>query len=302
MKTRTRITIVGLAINMLLPTAAFAYEGSSYTQSTRSPEATSTDSSGRDESRDSSRTDSSGSDRQKADPAKLCTNITDVRKDLTDDSTQKSTKLQENFTERSQKLVQKRTELTQKQAINRTKADDERTRKFAALTAKAKTPEQKLAVENYKTAVLAAIAKHRSDIDAADKVYLDKLIASVTDRQNTLLSFNKLNEFTITLAMSQAKASCAAGIPVKTVRQNLKTALDGAQEKFKEFRKTANKVNPDANTLKAEHKAAIKSANAEFRSSLKAALTTLKSALKGASASPKPSTSASPSPSAVPAL
>lgn len=300
MRARSKCIVIGLAINMLIPTATLAFDGTDTPDSTITPRVTASPSNSKSDRKDSKA--ESKSQRVKADPAKLCENATQVRSNLIDDSAAKGTKLQENFAERSQKLVDKRTELTQKIAINRTKADIQRTQKFAELDAKAKTPEQKLAVENYKTAVLAAIKKHRSDIDSADKVFLDKLIASITDRQKTMLDFNKLDQSAISLAMSQAKASCAAGIPVKTVRQNLKAALSGIQDKFKELRKTANKVNPDGKTLKSEHQAAIKVANEVFRTSLKQALTALKAALKGTNESPDPSKSTSPSPSAVPAL
>lgn len=295
MKIHSKITVVALALNLLIPTATLAEDGQRSTDSTRSPEV---------HSSPTTSPSSSTKVEAKGDVQKFCVNLTSIQTKLGDETSSKSSTLKKDFDDRSTKILSKRIELTAKLATNRTKADAERANKFAELEAKAKSDTQKVAVKAYETSVLAAVAKHRANIDAADKVFLDGVTSSITERQATMLALNKAYQVTVAFAVASAKASCATGVSAKTVRDNLMTTIKTAQAKFTEARKAAEKVHPDLNPLKTAHRAAIKKADQDFRASLKAALTTLKAALAptksesdGTNIKPTDSPASSPSPS-----
>ncbi len=296
MKIHSKIAIVALSLNLLVPTATLARDGVESTSSP-SPEVHSSDST----NTESKNTEKPSSLQERG--QKFCSNGSEVRTKLTAEVEKKSEGLKENFDKRSENLLSKRAELVKKISDNRLKSDVERTNRFAELEAKAKTDAQKAAVKAYEASVLAAIAKHRAAVDAADKIFLDGVIAAVGTRQTDLMTATTAYKAAVAAAIAKAKSSCTAGVDAKTVRQTLAVSLKTAQSNFATARKAADKVHPDLNPLKTAHKAAIKQANADFRASLKTALTALKAALKPAgttdsadpSESPAPSESSSPS-------
>jgi hypothetical protein len=292
MKVHSRVAVVALALNLLVPTATLAQEGAENTnqvQATASPSPT-------------PKVDTRSAEAKAQAAAKFCTNATKIRQNITDESKGKNDSLKANFEERSSKIAAKRIEITAKVSANRLKADQQRTRRFAELEAKATTDEQKAAVKAYEESVLAAIAKHRAAVDAADKIFMDGVMSAVAERQTQLQVASATYTASVAAAVNQAKVSCAAGTKPATVRQTMTTALKNAQDKFRESQKSLSKATPNLNPLKAAHRAAIKQANADFRAELNAAVAKLKVVLGGASPKASASPSTSPSPSVSPAL
>jgi hypothetical protein len=235
------------------------------------------------------------------DAAKFCTNVTKTKENITGTTKVKADTLKSGFDKRTSSLTTKRAEITTKVSANRLKSDAERTHRFAELEAKAKTDAQKAAVKTYEDAVLAAIAKHRAAVDTADKTFLDGVTASVETRQSQLVALTQGYQAAVSLAITQAKVSCSAGVAPTTVRQNLSTTLKTIQAKFTDARKALEKSKPNLDPLKDAHKAAIKQADADFRTALKSAYTALKAVLlpgdKSSTDTDKPEASSSPTPS-----
>lgn len=296
MKIHSKIAIVAVSLNLLIPTATLARDGA------RGSDDTQVHIENESESPEPSTTPKFRTG-GKSDSGKFCTNATKIRDSLTEDTSGKTVALSKNFDKRSEALTSKRAELVKKISENRLKSDSERTRRFTELEAKAQTDAQKAAVKVYETAVLAAIAKHRAAIDAADKTFLDGVAAAVGTRQGDLATAAAKYKAAVTAAVTTAKSSCASGVSSQTVRQTLASSLKSAQNDFAATRKSLEKAKPNLDALKDAHKAAVKQANADFRAELKAAFMTLKATLgKDVSASPSASPSSSPSPSASPSI
>ena len=274
MKAYSKIAIVAFSLNLLIPTATLAHEAEVHsTTETLAPKAESTFS----------------GDSKTQDPNKFCINATKIRENISTSANGKAEKLKADFDKRTASLTTKRAELVKKISANRLKSDTERTKRFAELEAKAKTDSQMAAVKTYEAAVLAAVAKHRAAIDAADKTFLDGVTTAVGSRQTQLTALSASYQAGVAAAVAQAKTSCAAGVAGTAVRQNLSVSLKALQAKFADGRKSLEKVRPNLDPLKDAHKAAIKQANEDFRDSLKTAYTKLKAALAPASPSPSPS-------------
>jgi chromosome segregation ATPase len=283
MKVHSRIAIVALSLNLLLPTATLAMDGSA--ESSPSPS-----SSPEVHKLESQKTEGSTVVKSTAvkpeDAAKFCTNVTKTKENITGTTKVKADTLKSGFDKRTSSLTTKRAEITHR---------------FAELEAKAKTDAQKAAVKTYEDAVLAAIAKHRAAVDTADKTFLDGVTASVETRQSQLVALTQGYQAAVSLAITQAKVSCSAGVAPTTVRQNLSTTLKTIQAKFTDARKALEKSKPNLDPLKDAHKAAIKQADADFRTALKSAYTALKAVLlpgdKSSTDTDKPEASSSPTPS-----
>ncbi|MEO7617685.1 MAG: hypothetical protein ABIS59_02480, partial [Candidatus Saccharibacteria bacterium] len=187
MKIPSKIAIVALSLNLLIPTASLAQGGDDSTSGTSHIEASSTP--------EVHSTDASRSPRPSESPkgkggdvAKFCTNIGTSRTSVTGDTDKKIEKLKDEFTQHKGEISAKRTQLTKSLAEKRTKADIERTERFKALETKAKTDAQIVAIKAYETSVLAAVAKHRAAVDAADKTFVDGVATAVGTRQTDLSS------------------------------------------------------------------------------------------------------------------
>jgi hypothetical protein len=292
MKIPSKIAIVALSLNLLLPTASLAQggddssSGSSHVEASSSPEVHSTEAS-------RSPRPSESPKGKGEDAAKFCTNVGTFRTNISDDTDKKVEKLKTDFSEHKGEITTKRAELAKSLAEKRVKADAERTQRFKALESKAKTDAQISAVKAYEASVLVAVAKHRAAIDAADKTFIDGVAVAVGTRQTDLSAAAAAYKASMVAAFAQAKTSCAAGASPKSVRETFGASLRAAQAKFVEARKAAEKVRPNLDPLKVAHRAAIKTANTEFRASLKEAFTTLKAVLD-ISTSPSPNPSSSP--------
>ena len=292
MKIPSKIAIVALSLNLLLPTASFAQESSTGFESPR-PEATGSPETHTTEASRSPRP-SDASKNKHEDSAKFCTNVGTFRTNISGNTDKKVEKLIDNFNEHKTEISSKRAELINSLVEKRAKADAERAQRFKTLEAKAKTEAQTIAIKTYEATVLAAVAKHRAAIDAADKTFIDGVSAAVGSRQTDLSAAAAAYKTSVAAAFASANTSCAAGTAPKTVRETLSAALKSAQAKFVEARKVAEKARPNLDPLKATHRAAIKAADIEFRTSLKQAFSTLKAVI---SIKPTQSPSASPSPS-----
>lgn len=297
MKVHSKIVIVALSLNLLVPTATLAREGAE-SPSSPPPEVHAS------ESPRPERTNTVKPSSEQERGQKFCTDGSEVRTKLSDGVNKKSDDLKANFEKRSEMLSSKRTELIKKISDNRLKSDTGRTKRFSELEAKAKTDTQKAAVKAYEAAVVAAVAKHRAAIDATDKVFLDGVISAVGTRQSNITAAAATYKAAVAAAIAKSKSSCAAGADAKTVRQTLAASLKAAQSNFSAARKATDKVRPNLDPLKEAHKAAIKQANADFRAAIKAAFDQLKLVLlpgsKSESYSPKSESSSSPSPSVSP--
>ena len=294
MKIHSKIAIVALSLNLLLPTASLARDGISGSESPH-PEASGSPEVHTTESSRSPRPSESPKGKG-GDATKFCSNFTSSRENVSGDTDKKLDKLKTDFNEHKGEITIKRENLIKSQTEKRAKADAERSERFKALEAKSKTDAQLAATKAYEATVLAAVAKHRAAIDAANKTFIDGVTAAVSTRQTELAAAAASFKASITAAFAQAKASCSAGTDPKTVRETLSTSLKAAQAKFVAARKAIEKVRPNLDPLKAAHHAAIMAANTEFRTTLKTAFATLKAAL-GITTSPSPSPSASASPS-----
>jgi len=206
-------------------------------------------------------------------------------------------KLKDKRDEIATKLKERQTERVANKTEVRAKWDANRADHFAKLQELAQTDAQKQVILKFKQTVSAAIAAHRAAIDAANRTFEDAVKQANLSRKTSLDSAVTTFKNAVKAVYEKAQADCAAGTDTKTVRTNLKTALQSARDTLNASRQSIEAAKSMQSLIDA-HKAAIKKANDDFKAAVAKALADFKTAM--AALKPSPSASPSATPSATP--
>jgi len=220
----------------------------------------------------------------------LCTQIDSVTAQYDQQFAAKQKKLDDTYDKQSQQTALKRADNDKKLADTRAKGDDQQNQNFEKLQGKAKNAPQSQALTAYESAITAAVTARRTAIDAALKAFRDGMDQALAVRKPALDTAVKTFQDTGTTAITAAKANCANGTDVKTVRTTLAAALKAARDKFQADRKAVPKLNTATDQLATARKAAIDKTMADFKAAAEKARATLKAALKATSSTTKAAT------------
>jgi len=204
---------------------------------------------------------------------------------------QLATKIQNQLSERKAKVDSARIDIYVKTTAHRESRDTElankragwdakRQENFDTLRSKAKTDEQKQAVEDYVTAVTGAIktrraandiafATFRSDVDNLKKTFSESVDVNIS---TATASINQ--------AISDAKTACENGQSSDTVKQTLKSAIENARQQSKANRESITKSN-QLKAIAQKRNDAIKANDDVFKTATAAAREKLKAAFSG---------------------
>lgn len=201
-----------------------------------------------------------------------------------------STKLQNQLSQRKATVESKRSEIATKVearqktrdselASKRAEWDTQRQKNFDTLRDKAKTDEQKQAVEDYITAMTEAIKSRRDANDTVFATFRSELEAIKKTSSQSVQTNISNNSGTITQAITSARAACESGQSIETIKQNLQATLLVVRMQAKDNRTAA--LNTDQlKTIKQKRDAALKANIAAFEKATKEAREKLKAAFK----------------------
>lgn len=206
----------------------------------------------------------------------ICSRISELRAKTTARLGEKNTKLGERQTERNQKITDNREKRDNKLSESRTNWNERRNEFFQKLEEKAITDAQKQAVATFKSAVETAIAKRKADVNAAISAFRTDFDKLISDRKMAVDQARITLNNSISMAFDKADTDCKNGVSAVTVRENLKTSLKNAQEKFTADKKTIDKIKTGAQTLIAAKKTAFEKAISDFKNAMQTAKNMLK--------------------------
>jgi len=160
-------------------------------------------------------------------------------------------------------------------------SDKERTADYEKLMAKAKTDDQKAAVEAYEQAVNSAVAARRSSYDAARQTFRSSVLSNISARRSAAQTQLSTFQASVSSAISTAQASCASNpTDISGIKSTLQANLKSARETFQASRGTEKQgaVNFQVQQLAATRNASFESANKTFKSAMSEARATLQKA------------------------
>ena len=215
----------------------------------------------------------------------FCTNITAKSADIAKKVGQQKNNLDLLRSGEQEKIATNRTTSTATQQVNRTKQDNELTTKFDKLTALAKTDSQREAVATFQKAVQAAVTEHRAAIDAANTTLKKAVDQDRTAKQAEIDQAVAASTAAFSAAITEAKNSCAQGVPSDTVRSQFNASTQKEAVSLKTAKDTASKLKGNVPTYVNTNKKDIQAADQAYKNAVKSAGIALKAAF---STSPTP--------------
>lgn len=209
----------------------------------------------------------------------FCTNIDKAVGKLTEARDTMIEKSGEKREERMDKLADRRGMKDGKLDDKRTEGSETRTANFVKMYEKASTTEAKAAVDTFKAAVEAAVAKRQAAVDAAIATYRTASDKMISDRQAAVDVARAAHKTAVDAAVAQAKADCTAGKDGATVRSTLKAAIKAANEAFRTTTKKPEDLSGQVKSLRTTRDNSIQDAIDTFKTEYEAAKTALKTAL-----------------------
>lgn len=176
-------------------------------------------------------------------------------------------KIQERWTKQDVDLAQKRRNW-----------DDNRTKQIAKLRAKFPNDNDKQAVISFEQAVGFAISARRTAIDSAIANFRQDVQQLKISRQSKTDAAKTAFKNSIIAAFEKAKTDCLSGVPIATVRENLKNNLMAAKESYNSAVKEIEKIGAGMDQLIATRKAAFEKAIQDFKSAMEKARLDFKAA------------------------
>jgi hypothetical protein len=209
----------------------------------------------------------------------FCTNLANHTDKIATGLSDRSGKVTPAWSKQDQKLTAGWQKTDQTVAADRQKADSDLNADFTKLEAKAKTDNQKQAVQTYEAAVHNAIATRRDAYDAARQAFRTGVQDAVSGRHDTVTAQLDTFQSSVSSAISTAKDSCTANPnDAQVIRQTLRASLKSARTTFQIERKADNTVGSQVKQLVVTRKAAFKAADKAFQDSLSTARQALKQA------------------------
>lgn len=155
--------------------------------------------------------------------------------------------------------------------------NQQRQNQYASLLTKAKTDEQKAAIEQYKNTIEAATLARRSSVDAAIVGYRGAVDMDIASDRGNIEGIGQDFASDVRQAISTAKNSCAQGAEPSQVRAGFAASLQAAHQKLDVARDGTDQVKVGLQTLDQTKRAAIEQAIGQFRQTAESAAQTLRS-------------------------
>ena len=206
----------------------------------------------------------------------FCQRVSEFSSRIDQKITEQNVKLEAKRNETANKISSRRQERTSNLAEIRTKWDESRTEHFQKLREKAETDAQKQALIQFKEAVNSAISTRRAAVDAANSGFQQGVDQAITARKIAADAAVANFRNSVKAAWDKAKTDCASGVNTATVRQNLKSALKSAREKFVSDKQAVEKLRDSMKNLIQTRKQAIEKANQDFKAAMEKAKDDLK--------------------------
>ncbi len=131
------------------------------------------------------------------------------------------------------KITKKESDANSKHVINKAKRAARRAKNWDKIINKAKTDEQKLAVNTYKTTIQTAIDNNQMSIDSAVKTYKFGLTAIIDINKNSTNGAVSSFETIVDNALEKAKTDCLNNNSSKTVNTEFTKKINEAKDVLK---------------------------------------------------------------------
>ncbi len=175
-------------------------------------------------------------------------------------------------------LETKRNEREAKFEENRSQADERRNAMYEKLSGRAKTDEQKEAVEDFQKAVEAAVDTRRDVVDAAIVEFRKGVDAAVAGRKDDMQDAVATFKSAVEVTFDKAQKACESGTDQATIRADFKSGLEAARTALQSDRKESEKVGAQVKGLAETRRTAVKQALADFKATVATARLELKNA------------------------
>ncbi|MCX6761169.1 MAG: hypothetical protein NTZ84_03670 [Candidatus Nealsonbacteria bacterium] len=206
----------------------------------------------------------------------LCDKLSDAYSKVAQIIVQKEAKIGIKKTEIINKIQEYWTKQNANLAQKRQKWDDNRAKQIAKLEEKFPNGAEKQAVIAFEQAVSSAISARRTAIDSAISDFRRGVQNLKTLRQSKIdAAKTAFNNF-ITTAFEKAKSDCLIGVPIATVRENLKISLAAAKKNYNNEVKDIEKIGTGMDQLIADRKDAFEKAIQDFKAAMEKARTDFK--------------------------
>ncbi len=208
--------------------------------------------------------------------SRLDTRSTEILKRITERIGQKDGKQDD----RLETLTGKRATWDEKRTSNRDEREAYRNKRYANLTERANTEEEKAAVKAFEDAVEAATETRQKSTDSAVNEFRKAMDTSISGRQGGIDSVLVEFKSDVETAFKKAVSSCDNGTAVKTVRETLRSDLKNARNELKAGYESLDKARDPRPDLVAARNAKIKTASEAFKASVESAKAELKKAFQ----------------------
>ncbi len=206
----------------------------------------------------------------------ICLKIDELLSKVNERMEQKEEKIEERIQNRIQQAEKNSEKRDENLTEFRTDADEWREESYAKLEARAKTDEQKAAVEEFKETIEAAVETRRAAIDAAIDAFRDGVDDAWAEHKSSIGGVANTYREAVQTAFEKAKSDCEDGVDAKTVRANLHASLQAARSQLKEDRAGVAKLRDLMNDLVEAKRTAFEKAIADFKAAVEAAREELK--------------------------
>lgn len=206
----------------------------------------------------------------------ICLKIDEILSSVSGRMNQKGEQIEERIQNRIREAEKNRKERSESLSEFRDNADEWREESYGKLGTKAKTNEQKAAVEKFKKDIEAAVEARRDAIDAAIDAFRNGVDDAWLDHKSSIEGAAGAYRETVMTAFKKAKSDCEDGVDAKTVRANLHNSLRAAREQLKEDRTGVTKLRDSMHALVESKKTAFEIAISDFKAAVQAAVTELK--------------------------
>lgn len=210
----------------------------------------------------------------------FCKQLESEKNNLTGLANEHKDKLLENRDSRVEALKDRLEKRGERIDDRRQTFDDRREAQFKKLADRAQTDAQTQAVNAFRNTLETAVQAKRSAIDAARLAYQQGLQTLIENRGASLKTATETLRAQTESAFAQAQTDCAANLDVKTIRENLKTAVKTAREQFQGQRQNLKTYQEQIKNLRDTRDQAFKKAVSDFQAAIEKAKNDLKAALQ----------------------
>lgn len=208
----------------------------------------------------------------------FCSRLANDESKVEGSISQRRDKVSSAWSAQASRLAELKQQAAQKVAEVRASVDAKRQQNFTKLEAKAKTPDEKAAVQTYETSVEQAVSIRRSTVDKARAAFNQGVMSAIDARHSEISSQMGDLVSGVDSAFATASSSCLGGESGQSVRQTLVASLKSARVTFVSERQNDSKIADQVHALATTRNAAVTAANNTLTASLKTAAQTLKAA------------------------